>query len=278
MLKLLGDRDIQAAYGARDRWQVVDQVSSTYLGRAQRGALSGASGGRARHVRVATAANAATLAGRRHNRMEAPDDAGLVEAAEAWLAAVASRMPTSRSEAMPPEGEPCCAERDRSTAFAQDLLGTLDNADDADGTAPRHRRPACHHFHGARGTGKTLAAHVLAQALAVDLFRVDLAQLVSKYIGETEKNLDALFERAQRAGGILFFDEADALFGRRTDVKDAHDRYANLDLAALLQRIAAYPGLVIVATNLPQDLDAAFVDDEWRQRRVRAVPFPRPRR
>jgi SpoVK/Ycf46/Vps4 family AAA+-type ATPase len=130
-------------------------------------------------------------------------------------------------------------------------------------------------FHGAAGTGKTLAAHVLAQALGRDILRVDLAQVVSKYIGETEKNLAALLDRAERTGSVLFLDEADALFGKRTDVKDAHDRYANVDIAYLLQRIEAYEGLVILATNVQDQNGEADATDDWRKRLRRKVRFPR---
>jgi len=126
-------------------------------------------------------------------------------------------------------------------------------------------------FVGDSGTGKTLAAEVLANDLALDLHRIDLAQVVSKYIGETEKNLRRVFDAAEEAGGILFFDEADALFGKRSDVKDSHDRYANIEVSYLLQRMEAYRGIAILATNMKAALDRAF------QRRVRfIVPFPFP--
>jgi hypothetical protein len=125
-------------------------------------------------------------------------------------------------------------------------------------------------FSGQSGTGKTLAAEVLARELALDLFVIDLSAVVSKYIGETEKNLRTLFDSAED-GAILLFDEADALFGRRTDVKDSHDRYANLEVSYLLQRMEAYRGLAILTTNVKSALDRAF------QRRIRFVvsfPFP----
>jgi hypothetical protein len=126
-------------------------------------------------------------------------------------------------------------------------------------------------FVGDSGTGKTLAAEVLANDLALDLHRIDLAQVVSKYIGETEKNLRRVFDAAEEVGGILFFDEADALFGKRSDVKDSHDRYANIEVSYLLQRMEAYRGIAILATNMKAALDRAF------QRRVRfVVPFPFP--
>jgi hypothetical protein len=126
-------------------------------------------------------------------------------------------------------------------------------------------------FAGPSGTGKTMAAEVLADRLRLDLYRIDLAGVVSKYIGETEKNLRRVFDAAENSGAILFFDEADALFGKRTDVKDAHDRYANIEVDYLLQRMEAYRGLAVLATNRRSLLDPAFL------RRLRFVvdfPFP----
>jgi len=114
-------------------------------------------------------------------------------------------------------------------------------------------------FAGLPGTGKTLAAEVIAYALRADLLCVDLAQTVSKWIGETEKNLATVFEQAEATRAVLFFDEADALFGKRTDVGDAHDRYANIETAFLLSRLERYDGIAVLATNLRQNLDAAFV-------------------
>jgi len=101
-------------------------------------------------------------------------------------------------------------------------------------------------FAGPSGTGKTLAAEVLANELELDLFRIDLSAVVSKYIGETEKNLRRVFDAAEEGGAILFFDEADALFGKRSEVKDSHDRYANVEISYLLQRMEAYRGLAIL--------------------------------
>ena len=126
-------------------------------------------------------------------------------------------------------------------------------------------------FAGPSGTGKTMAAEILAGALELDLYRIDLAGVVSKYVGETEKNLRRVFDAAERSGAILFFDEADALFGTRTEVRDSHDRYANLEINYLLQRMEDYSGLAILATNRRTALDAAFL------RRLRFVidfPFP----
>jgi SpoVK/Ycf46/Vps4 family AAA+-type ATPase len=126
-------------------------------------------------------------------------------------------------------------------------------------------------FSGASGTGKTMAAEVLANELRLDLYRIDLSQVVSKYIGETEKNLRRVFDAAEDGGAALLFDEADALFGKRSEVKDSHDRYANIEVSYLLQRMEAYRGLAILTTNMKTALDPAF------QRRIRFVvqfPFP----
>jgi vesicle-fusing ATPase len=126
-------------------------------------------------------------------------------------------------------------------------------------------------FTGESGTGKTMAAEVVAGSLGLDLFRVDLAALVSKYIGETEKHLADVFDAAESSGAVLLFDEADALFGRRSEVKDSHDRYANLEVAYLLQRMESYRGLAILTTNLRANVDRAFL------RRIRfLVQFPFP--
>jgi SpoVK/Ycf46/Vps4 family AAA+-type ATPase len=114
-------------------------------------------------------------------------------------------------------------------------------------------------FAGESGTGKTMAAQVLAADLGLDLLAIDLPAVVSKYVGETEKNLEQIFAAADGSNAILFFDEADALFGRRSDVSDARDRYANIEVAYLLQRMETYPGVAILATNLKQNLDEAFV-------------------
>jgi len=126
-------------------------------------------------------------------------------------------------------------------------------------------------FAGESGTGKTMAAECIANELQLDLYRIDLSAVVSKYIGETPKNLRQLFDAAERGGAILFFDEADALFGKRSEVRDSHDRYANIEINYLLQRIESYRGLAILATNLKAHLDTAFT------RRLRfIVNFPRP--
>lgn len=138
---------------------------------------------------------------------------------------------------------------------------------------PKSIKGTCVLFSGPHGAGKTLAAEVIANELHLELYRIDLAAVVSKYIGETEKNLRKLFEAAQDAGVILFFDEADALFGKRTEVKDSHDRYANLEVRYLLQLIERYAGVVVLATNSNAALDSAFIR---HLRKLRVLPFPQP--
>ena len=126
-------------------------------------------------------------------------------------------------------------------------------------------------FAGPPGTGKTLAAQVIANELKMDLYKIDLSTVVSKYIGETEKNLERIFSQAKNSNAILFFDEADSIFGKRSEVKDAHDRYANIEVGYLLQRMESYDGVVVLATNLRSNLDEAFT------RRIQFIidfPFP----
>ncbi len=126
-------------------------------------------------------------------------------------------------------------------------------------------------FAGPSGTGKTMAAEIMANELGLDLYKIDLSAIVSKYIGETEKNLDRIFQEGQTSNAILFFDEADALFGKRSEVRDSHDRYANIEMAYLLQKMDEYEGVVILATNLRKNMDEAFA-----RRMHFAVEFPIP--
>ena len=126
-------------------------------------------------------------------------------------------------------------------------------------------------FSGASGTGKTMAAEVIASELNLDLYKIDLSMVVSKYIGETEKNLNRIFKEAEQSNAILFFDEADALFGKRSEVRDSHDRYANIEISYLLQKMEENEGIVIMATNLSQNIDDAFL-----RRMHFTVEFPFP--
>ncbi|MEA1991063.1 MAG: ATP-binding protein, partial [Thermodesulfobacteriota bacterium] len=126
-------------------------------------------------------------------------------------------------------------------------------------------------FAGPSGTGKTMAADIMAGKLGLDLYKIDLSTVVSKYIGETEKNLARIFAEAETSNSILFFDEADALFGRRSEVRDSHDRYANIEISYLLQKMEEYQGVVILATNLRKNMDDAFV-----RRMHFTIEFPFP--
>jgi SpoVK/Ycf46/Vps4 family AAA+-type ATPase len=126
-------------------------------------------------------------------------------------------------------------------------------------------------FSGPSGTGKTMAAEVIAKELEIDLYKIDLSMVVSKYIGETEKNLNKIFKEAERSNAILFFDEADALFGKRSEVKDAHDRYANVEIGYLLQKMEEHEGIAILATNLGKNIDDAFLR---RMHFIVEFPFP----
>ena len=128
-------------------------------------------------------------------------------------------------------------------------------------------------FYGPPGTGKTLTATLLGKHTGKDVFRVDLSRVVSKYIGETAQHLSRLFDKAEHKNWILFFDEADALYGKRTDVRDAHDKYANQEVAYLLQRIEGYNGLVILSSNQRGNIDDAFTR---RLQNVVQFPMPRP--
>jgi SpoVK/Ycf46/Vps4 family AAA+-type ATPase len=126
-------------------------------------------------------------------------------------------------------------------------------------------------FAGPPGTGKTMSAEIIANDLQLEIYKIDLSQVVSKYIGETEKNLNHLFNEAQKSNAILFFDEMDALFGKRSDVKDAHDKYANLETAFLLQKMEEYKGISVLASNHLHNIDEAFL------RRINYIirfPFP----
>jgi SpoVK/Ycf46/Vps4 family AAA+-type ATPase len=126
-------------------------------------------------------------------------------------------------------------------------------------------------FAGPPGTGKTMSAEVIAGELGLDLYKIDLSMVVSKFIGETEKNLGKIFDEAQSSSAILFFDEADAIFGKRSEVKDSHDRYANMEVSYLLQRMEQYDGVTILATNLRANMDEAFTR---RMQFIVDFPFP----
>lgn len=272
LLALLDTPEIQQAFGARDRWQVIDQVNRDYLG--------GASNTQ-RYRSLAQAGNAlfdwlAAHAQALRQPVAAVGepgfgDAALIAAAQQWLDA--SGVPADAADpALPRVDLPSLAHRLLQALGLDKPAGLLPGA--LEGLAPLGSAMAL--FCGAPGTGKTLAAHALAVALSRELIRVDSRQLVGKYIGETEKNLDAVLADAGRLGALLLLDEADALFGKRSDVQDAHDRYANSDLSGLLQRIEAHGGVVILETTAEPTADDLAPDAEGRRRVQHIVRFPRP--
>lgn len=285
MVELLSDRELRSAFGAHDMWQVIEQVNQNHLGGARNITRYRAQAEAGREVLRWLAAHADDPGTEPQlGSGGSSDDDELVKAVEQWLAA-SGMEEQSREQSVQPEEAPVMTGGPFALpAVAQDLLAALGLSVASGSAGPAGGSDASARLggvvallQGARGTGKTLAAHVLAHALALDVLRVDLAQVVSKYLGETEQHLDAIFERAEQAGAILFLDEADLLFGKRSDVKDAHDRYANAAVNYLLQRIARYEGPVVLATNLSGDVDAAFTPEEWRRRVWRVVQFPRPR-
>jgi hypothetical protein len=282
MVDLLSEPDLLQAFGARDMWQVIDQVNRNELGGARNVARYRTQAEAGRGVLDWLVAHAEQLGSSQDEPDGLTDDAELVDAAEQWLAASGGAEESVEQNSQPIESPTMTSLPIDMPAIAQDLLSAIGltaigsgETSDTGGAPVSSLQGLVTLFHGTTGSGKTLGAHVLAQALGRGILRIDLAQVVSKYIGETEKNLAALFDRAERTGAVLFFDEADALFGKRTDVKDAHDRYANLDIAYLLQRIEAFEGVVVLASNLQPTTDDALSDEDWRRRLRQVVRFPR---
>ena len=271
LLGLLNEPELLQAFGARNVWQLIDRVHREHLGRPSNVARYRSQAAAGSRIFDWLAEQAATLRDPAAGG-STKGDVAVVHAAELLLAAMAG-------DALVPEPPPDAAAvahvpPDLLLA-AQELVAALDLAGERNGISAVGDLAAL--FHGPAGTGKTLAAHVLARSLSLPLYRIDLAAIASKYIGETEKNLAALFERAEREGAALFFDEADALFGKRTDVRDSRDRYANAAINDLLQRIEAFEGVLILAASPQADIDAALAGEAWRRRRWRVVRFPRPR-
>jgi SpoVK/Ycf46/Vps4 family AAA+-type ATPase len=203
----------------------------------------------------------------------------LIDAVESWLAASGASQGTTDNEAEPTGVAAVAASLVDLQAIAGELMrvtglhGVISRLEGMGASQDQAQPPGMVAlFCGASGTGKTLGAHALAAKASRDLVRVDLGRIVSKYIGETEKNLDANLSRAEQTGSLLLFDEADALFGRRTDVQDAHDRYANVDVDALMRRLQAHQGVVILESNVMP----TQADDDWRAGLVQIVRFPLP--
>ena len=244
---------VGAAFAARDACQIIDQVNETQLG------------GAAHHARYRTLAEAGGAIlewlARHGDAAHAPDgtDVDLLAAVDRWLAVTGAPDAEVGSFAQP---------RETVAAWSRYLHAAVGLEEDAGQRKAPPRIAAL--FSGSSGTGKTLAAHWLAGSLDVDVFRVDLGQVVKRYIGETEKNLEAAFRDAQQSGSVLLFDEADALFGKRSEVKDGHDRYANLDVNDLLQRIESFAGVAILTTHSSGWIDPAVLA------RFKVVAFPIP--
>ena len=253
---------VDAAWSHRDQWSVVDQVGTLALGGASN---------TARHRSLAEAGGAVLewLSAHRDGVDDRdPDDRSLADSVERWLAVTVTADGDVEVMSSPQ------AARARATEWSNALfsaLGYPQGTTDARAEGPR-RLVAL--FEGEAGTGKTFAAHWLATSLGSTVYRVDLSQLVSKYIGETEKNLERLFGSARASDAVLLFDEADALFGQRTDVRDSHDRYANVEVNSLLQRIERFNGVMILTSNA-----AAAIAPTLRQRaNAVVVAFPLPPR
>ena len=272
--------DIQQALGARNMWQVIERIASRELGgavnvqRFRSLAQSGSS------ILQWLADHSDEL-----NKPEPlvtdppPRVAELIDAVESWLASSGASQGTTDGEAEPTSVAAVAASRIDLQALADELMritglhGVLSRLEGMSASQDQAQPPGIVTlFCGAAGTGKTLGAHALAAKASRDLVRVDLGQIVSKYIGETEKNLDAILSHAEQSGSLLLFDEADALFGRRTEVKDAHDRYANVDVDALMRRLQAHQGVIILESNVTP----TPADDDWKDRLVQVVRFPLP--
>ena len=275
LLALLREPEIVQAFGARDMWQVIDQVNTLELG------------GAVNVMRYRTRAQAGSVIlqwlGAHADTLRGPDvvttnvcpgDADLVQAVAQWLA-VSGMQDTAVDQLAQPDASECAATSPIDLpAIAQDLLQAAGLSVGNDPTAGSPKGVVL--FCGPAGSGKTLAAYVLAEALSLSILRIDLSRVVGKYIGETEKNLTAVFARAKKSGTILFFDEADALLAKRSEVQDSHDRYANLEIAHLLQRIESHDGLVILAIKELTQPDNGFADERWCRllRRIVRLPLP----
>jgi hypothetical protein len=251
---------VVSALAARDRWQVIDQAGAAELGGARNAA----------RYRTMAEAGGAILEWVARHADDADDaagtDADLLQAVDQWLAATGVQDDKANTYAQPEETAK------RVTLWSKSLHAAvgLDGADDARATG-RAPNPAAL-FSGPSGTGKTLAAHWLAASLGRDVMRIDLGRVVSEYIGETEKNLGAVFREAERSGAVLVLDEADALFGKRTGVQDAHDRYANIEVNYLLQRLESHAGVTILTAHEPDAIDPELL------RKLKVVAFPLPPR
>lgn len=253
--------EIRRAFGARDMWQVIEQVGKVYLGGARNVA---------RHRRLAEAGSA--ILGWVAEQADAlvkpaapppfPDEA-LLDAVQAWLAARGERDDAD-NDTKPTDWLALASPSAKLRALARELVRIM-GIETMLSRRELAAAPAVEAdpqglvvlFCGAPGTGKTLGAHTLAATLSRDLVRVDLRRVVGRYIGETEKNLDAVLAGVEHSGAVLLLDEADALFGKRTDMQDAHDRHAGPEIGYVLQRLRTHKGMVILeSTAIPSSGEA----------------------
>ena len=270
---VLRSPELQQAFGVRDAWQVIDRVNRVHLG----GAVDVG-----RYWRLADAGRRIfewLVAYAETNGRGPLNDADVVEACESWLAVSGAAdeaveqmaQPTETPTIINPTATPL-----EGPALVRELLESMGLAvTDRPAAIPDGGTIAC--FHGEPRTGKTLAAYQLAHALHRSLVRVDLTAVATKTLGAIEKQIAAAFYAAEQVNGILLFDDAAPLFGRRTLTAHIYDRYANLDVASLVQKMEAYPGLVILATNLHLANDGSFAP-KGRKRTWRVLRFPRTKR
>lgn len=243
--------EIQKAFGARDMWQVIEQVASTHLGGARNVARRRtlAHAGSAILQWLADHADALSKPAAPSTGITFPDSA-LIDPVQTWLAASREHDDATNWLALPSPSVQLWSLANELVRIMgiEAMIGRRGSLPQAGVQTHPHGMVAL--LCGPARTGKTLGAHALAAALSRDLVRVDLRQVVSKYVGETEKNLDAVLARVEHAGALLLLDEADALFGKRTDVQDSHDRYANAETGYLLQRLQAHRGMVILESKV----------------------------
>jgi hypothetical protein len=264
MMSVLCAPEVAQAYGVGDLWQVIDQVNTQEFG------------GAVNTIRYRTRAQAGSavlewLADHADEPAGMTPDTDLAQASNQWLAVSGAQGAADGTNAQPVESPALVGSPIDMPAIAQDLL--RDSGLSSNGAG----RDACVLLCGPHGTGKTLAAHVIAEALSLDLFRIDLAAVSSKFIAETERRLDTIFAAADHAPFALLFDEADALLGQRTKIQGTDDRYAKDETGFLARQIESHTGLVLLTMNRCTDNSDALLAERLRKRHFRTIRFPRSR-
>jgi hypothetical protein len=270
LLQLLQAPEVSKALGVSNMWEVIDRINRQYLGGPVNIARSRTLAKTGMHIMTWLAAHAADLQGApgfaAAGAAPRPPDADLIATIDQWLAVSGVSGVAVEQNAQRSESPAATLPLVQLPTLAAEVLEAINRVE-----ADARSRPGgvCALFHGPEGADKTLAAQMLATRLARDLYRIDLSSIVSKPIGETKEILDRAFAKARETGAVLLFDEADALFGKGAEIKDAPDRYVNEVTSQLLRQIEAYGGLVILASNSKPALDAALV------RRLRhLIDFP----